>query len=348
MAWTTVTRKRRTGHAWNGQHELAKTLLKAFLGSETRAKQKEWVCKTCGTSNFMTRKICRNCSPVQTTPPAPAPVAPASPGPPKLAPWAKARAAATRATALEAALSAARATGGDENLVRDLESKLVAAQKASSDRRPLVDKLAGCRAYISRAQRRYELAEAAASEAIKQRDAIAKDLEEHQKELAKLESETDSIDAAAVLVDKGEVAVVGSARALLDTLETSWLCDAHGALPEPLLDKIQGLRAALDTEAPQPELVMTLDNGSSEMRRSITAEPRAEELGEEQAELADEDMDAEAEQLVKKLKSAHEASGSQDEADDAAKQLLKVALTSFVKGSGKGKMQQRYEPHRVA
>ena len=52
-------------------------------------------------------------------------------------------------------------------------------------------KVSGCRDYISRAEKRFEKASEAAQEAVNQRDALAKDLEDHKEQLEALEKEAD-------------------------------------------------------------------------------------------------------------------------------------------------------------
>ncbi len=194
MAWTTVTRQRRTRRTWDGQHQLAKSLLDALLTTRQKPKQQaEWVCDTCGASNFMWRKTCRRCPPAKPAPPAKsqqgAQATSGLPPLPKPAPWAKARAAASQATALEAALSAARLAGGDAELAEELQRKLDAARKASTDSRPLDIKLSGCRDFISRARKRLEKAEQIIKDATQHRDNLRQDLDEHEKTLKELEDE---------------------------------------------------------------------------------------------------------------------------------------------------------------
>ena len=210
MAWTQVVGKKRGRHSWDGQHELAKNLLEALFARRPALSQErkpEWTCKQCKTTNFMTRKDCRYCSSKQkgsTTPPAAAAGRPTSGTAaaalvPKPAPWARAKAAASQAAALEAALEAARVAGGDERLIKELEGRLSQAQKASTDDRPMPDKLAGCRAYIARARQRLEKAEAAEREAVNHRENLAEDLKEHEDKLAQLERDAKGPHAATAM-----------------------------------------------------------------------------------------------------------------------------------------------------
>ena len=93
----------------------------------------------------MTRFLCRDCGQPRVIPKrhssgraaegAKATAQPAA----RLVPWARAQAAATQATALEAAVAAVRNVGGDDQLVKDLETKLDRAKKESTDGRPLQD-----------------------------------------------------------------------------------------------------------------------------------------------------------------------------------------------------------------
>ena len=122
-------------------------------------------------------------------PAAPTPTAKAAT--PKPPPWERAKAAAVHATALEAALAAAQQTGGAEDFVKELTEKLTAARKASQDGRPLPDRLAGIRSYISRAEKRLDAAETAVQEAEGQREAIAADLVSHKAKLEELEKEAE-------------------------------------------------------------------------------------------------------------------------------------------------------------
>ncbi len=194
---------------WNRDTELAKSLLSALFGPprdpRAQLQQTEWKCSKCRCPNFDTRKICRKCQAPRKSPsPAPAPAVgastPAAAAPqamsPKPAPWARAKAAATRASALEAALAAARATGGDDDFVKELETKLEMAKKASMDNRPMLDKLAGCRDAIGRREKKLEAAESALAKAMQDRDAILADLEEHRRHLKELEDEAEKATKA--------------------------------------------------------------------------------------------------------------------------------------------------------
>ena len=317
----------------------AQSVLRALFSTSRKPpqRQEEWTCKGCHVSNFKTRKFCRQCGaePVTVIPPAPAgkkSASGAAPAAPKLAPWAKARAAASRATALEAALSAARAAGGDEELVKHLEGKLNTAQKQATDDRPLSDKVSGCREYISRAEKRFEKASDAAQEAVNQRDALAKDLEDHKKQLEALEKEA-ALTMDAEQSDGAEhTSVVDSARALLDALESSRIRDAlTGELPEPLLEQMRLLRQSVDEVAPQPVETMELGEvagGAVADTRAVDGDYVATQVGTQEPTEAE--GDAATEDLYKRLS---EANGRPSE-DEATKQLIRSSLAGFRQRAG--------------
>ena len=227
---------------WVRDHALAQTLLEALFAPTSRKSPKgptpkpEWKCSSCSTNNFMSRAKCRWCAESRTaTPPAPAAKAAAQPSPPKLAPWAKARAAASQATALEAAISAARAAGGDEPLVAGLEAKLTNAKKAATDDRPLHDQVAGCQNFIARARKRLEKADAAVREATEYRDKLIADIDEHLARLTELEQQVEdaraSSDEAMQEAPKpaGASAVAEDAAELKRQLEAAQLEQAQAA-----------------------------------------------------------------------------------------------------------------------
>ena len=188
--------------------EMARTFLEVLLGDshsyspQTPASRSrpEWTCKECSCSNYMSRAKCRGCGkPWQSSGHAPKLKETSRPNEnqpraeggfaPRPAPWEKTQAAAARATALKAALEAAKTAGGDADLVQDLQAKYERAQKDSSDERPITDRLAGCRAYIERAEKRLDSAESALTEARQMRDQRAEDLAKHQHKLKELEDE---------------------------------------------------------------------------------------------------------------------------------------------------------------
>ena len=189
------------------QRLLAQEVLQMLLGSQRpirsngRQGTKEWTCVQCKCPNFLSRTFCRHCSascPAQRNPQRPqqqarVPVTeePKEPAV-RLAPWAKVRAAAQDATTLEAALTAAKVAGGSASdaVIIELEQKLLVARKASTDTRPLTEKLAGCREAIARREKKLCAADEALQQAQRTRDDVAADLEEHRQHLKQLEMES--------------------------------------------------------------------------------------------------------------------------------------------------------------
>lgn len=110
-----------------------------------------------------------------------------------------------KAAALQAAIAAAQASGGAEDFVKELEAKLEETQKEATDERPLVDKLAGCRAYIQRAEKRVAASAETLKSAQATHDKLLQDLDAHRKKLAELESEVkaDAENAAEMSIDSG-------------------------------------------------------------------------------------------------------------------------------------------------
>ncbi len=201
---------------WNGNHELAKTFMQALLGPPrarhgSGAQSLDWTCRSCKWSNYATRPTCRHCGAApgpassKSTPSATAAPAPQAKGAaPKPPPWERAKAAAAQVAALEAAMAAAQLAGGAEDLVKDLTEKLTAARKAAQDDRPLPDRLAGIRAYISRAEKRLDAAVRAVKEAEDQRDSIGADLASHKEKLEELEKEADRQRGSSMETDGAE------------------------------------------------------------------------------------------------------------------------------------------------
>ena len=73
---------------------------------------------------------------------------------PRPAPWKATAEAEKRSNALKAAIQAAEAAGGDEQLLGPMREELAKLEKKATERRPLVDQLEGCRAYLTRARSR--------------------------------------------------------------------------------------------------------------------------------------------------------------------------------------------------
>ena len=231
--------KRWNRAAPNSNAALARSFLEVLLGPPrsrgpaSQGGREDWTCTKCTWSNFGSRSKCRHCGAARPgggspqgqragAKPASGP-GPGAPAPPKPAPWEKARAAATRASALEAALAAAKIAGGDGELVKELEGKLEAARKASTDARPLTDQLTGCREYLERARKRLEKAEQAVNEATKHRDELARDVTDHEARLEELENEAEAArpsPAAPTAVDMPvDTAAPGVAAERLELLE---------------------------------------------------------------------------------------------------------------------------------
>ena len=135
----------------------------------------EWQCNKCNWSNFTTRQKCRHCGLLRPgTEASPSfrksegvqkGAAPKVPYVLKPAPRVKNQEAVAKAAALEAALAGAREAGGAQGVVSQLENELEVARRASTDTRPLADRLAGCRAYIERAEKRVAESEAIITDA---------------------------------------------------------------------------------------------------------------------------------------------------------------------------------------
>ena len=318
------------------------------------ARKPEWSCTACSKLNFMDRQRCRGCggtkpasaADVHATPPSgaarstgPASTRNVRDQPPARPP--------TRVQQLEQAVAAARDGGVAEAIVASLEGELQAAKNAAADSRPIGARLDSAQAKASRAARALEAAEAAVVAAEQRRDAAKIAVQQAEKELASLSKAAESVTTA----PSEERAVVSRARALLDSLEGSWLGDTRtGSMPEPLLDHIHGLRAALDAEAPLPELVMELDEDGT-AAGTAAGEPLADSVGDAYVatqlgteEASDEDMEAIAVDLLGQLDEVHQKGSG----DEAAIRIIRESLSSAMKGSGKGKASDRYEPHRVA
>ena len=213
----------RWGRKTAANKELALSLAQALFGAPrrgpaTRGRRGEgggehWSCAKCAFSNYGWRKECFKCgctvkrdkhkekekgAGVRDTTSTAATAKPA--------PWVKTREAASRATVLEAALRAARDAGGDDQFVKELETKLASAQKESVDSRPLGDQLAGCRAAIARRKKRLEVAEKAVKDAEQLRKSVFEDLEEHRLKLEELEAEADDRAGRRMAVDDDDEA----------------------------------------------------------------------------------------------------------------------------------------------
>ncbi len=188
---------------------LAKTFLQALLGPP-RLRQSggnqaaDWTCCSCKWSNFASRNKCRHCGapPGTAGSKPPTPTVPAKAATTKPPPWERAKAAAIQAAALEAALTAAQQVGGAEDFEKELTEKLTAARRTAQDDRPLPDRLAGIRSYISRAEKRLDAAEKAVKEAEGQHEAIAADLTSHKAKLEELEREAEQQRKSAMETDE--------------------------------------------------------------------------------------------------------------------------------------------------
>ena len=293
-------------------------------GGLRTARKPEWSCPHCAKPNFMDRINCRFCgvgkparatnvhaiSPVGGTGGANGGLAPRLP---------RAQLPArppTKIQRLEQAVAAARDGGAGEAALASLENELQAARTAAADSRPIGARLDSARAKESRAARALEAAEAAVTTAVQRRDAARKTLEDAEKELASLpKAPRPPPDYAS------EDAVVGKARALLESLECSRISDSlTGDVPEMVLDDMRSLREALDAAAPLTEVAMELgeEPGASDAVAAEVEEAHvATQLGTE------EPTEEEVNDLFKKLNGIHEGKNT----DEVAKGIIRESLS---------------------
>lgn len=149
--------------------------------------------------------------PLTTCPPLPTPPAAATiPALPRPAPWKTDRAAELRrrAAAAEAALAAVTAVGGDSDLEGVLRQqidghRLALEAEEKKPAKPLIEQIAGCRAYIERARKRVEAkakdvqaAEARVRDLTSELGALRSDVAEHEAHLQQMEREALSSSSA--------------------------------------------------------------------------------------------------------------------------------------------------------
>ena len=94
-----------------------------------------------------------------------------------------------RCNALNAAIAAAEAAGGDEHVTKPMRDELTRLTKKATERRPLVDQLEGCRAYLSRARQRRDKMLQELEERKMAYEALEKDITEHEDKLEALEAD---------------------------------------------------------------------------------------------------------------------------------------------------------------
>ena len=191
-------------------------------------RRPEWAC-SCGWHNFMDRQCCRKCGKEAPAKPlggqaaGPAGAAPAlppasgtgvpatatepsiaaTPAVPRPAPWKVDKVAELRrrVAATEAALAAAVSEGGDSELEALLRTQLDGhraglAEQERKPAKPLVEQLAGCRAYLERARKRatakaeeIQAAEATVRTLSAELEALRADIAEHEAHMQEIEKE---------------------------------------------------------------------------------------------------------------------------------------------------------------
>ena len=185
-----------------GNHtDLAAELLRSLFSGRGGQKQKkqhdEWSCQKCGTSNFVTRTVCRRCKcPVQTTVPKAKVAVPQhvvkapSTKPAALAPWASRDMIEARGATLSALLEKTKACGGCDTAVASLEAELEEIhRKRTADPPSIHKRIDVTRGFIERAEKRHQniLDE---MEVLKTRErAVFKEVEEAKVRLKQMEEE---------------------------------------------------------------------------------------------------------------------------------------------------------------
>ena len=175
---------------------------------------------------------------------------------PRPPPWATTEEAEKRCRALKAAIQAAEQEGGDEQLLGPMREELAKPEKKATERRPLIDQLEGCRAYLARARTR--------------RDKLLKELEEKKQVYDELEKDIgaheDKLEALAqeALKEMSWPAGVSTAEAI-----------AEMATKIQELVEIAEKQAAADSERKSPPAKRTKTEASAQPAAEDTASPIA-------------------------------------------------------------------------
>ena len=160
-----------------------------------------------------------------------------------------------------------------------LEEELVAVRKAAIDERPLVDRLAGCREYIKRAEKRVASSESSLKCAQEAHSKLVEDLQSHRDQLAKLEEEERSYHLTEDIAEPASIAVGQDTEDTIEELrwqvealkqehkaaKTKLIAQGNAALEKVRAEAMQQLQAERDAARAQAQRDMTPEVSTSDV-----------------------------------------------------------------------------------
>ena len=245
---------------------MAAELLRSLFSADRNVPQKkpEWRCKDCGTTNFMDRTTCRRCGTVHSK-------STKSKGPPThhpkqsinsvhgktkvaaLAPWATPEMLQEREDKLSIAISAARASGGCEDVVTNLEKELTSQQKKSGAPVSVLAQIDNTKGFIGRCEKRLSTVEAQIADLRAESAKMEQELADAEDRLKRLE-----VEAADLLHLKPPVEANSSSnafKALEDAVRTLMIAmhASRQQLPPQVAEAVEVVATCLPTPPPSKD-----------------------------------------------------------------------------------------------
>ena len=272
-------------------------------------KKPEWRCKECGTTNFMDRAICRRCGTVHVKPtksngpkthqpkqnvnlvPAKTKVA-------ALAPWATPEMVQDREDKLSIAISAARASGGCEDVITSLEKHLTSQQKKNGAPVSVLAQIDSTKGFIGRCEKRLSTVEAQIADLRTESAKMKQEMAGAEDRLKRLE-----VEAADLLHLKPPVEADSSLNAfktLEDAVRTLMIAmhASRQQLPLQVAEVVEVVATCLPT--PPPSKDYEGENTNHEKRSHESDEDEDED--DLMAELDEEDSEAKLLEIARRLK----------------------------------------------
>ena len=291
MAWQQVQNRRRGGKGKGGNTAAFKPEVEKFA-REIRAAlmakpyagngnghvgKPEWECSTCGTHNFMTRSVCRQCGPQKATMANPgtagrlvaagAPDAALKSHLPPGSVWADPAISAkpaARAAALEKARAAASSAGAPADALAAMDRELQSMKSQAANARPLGARLDSAKAKLLKAESREHAAQNQLEKAVKQLEETREQRKVAEAALLELRSEipSESSQLPAELVKRTKL--------LLDRLESGSLA-VSAEMPAELVAAMTAVHEVVNTL--DPPSASTLDGPLEPAAEAGAGEP---------------------------------------------------------------------------